>query len=203
MKTLVRRRSPDVLQTDRSNPPSPARKAKTDAIDPITTIWIVQSISSASATPLACAGVIAAEADSELTVGAAPGVRLAPIKWPSSGPSLFIGDTRLRRAFQYLADRVDVISNSWGSTPTSSWAQTTLALIDDMAANRGRRGKGIVFLWAAGNENCPISHQAAQDTPFTDGWQLQANNTWRWVGVRTTRTFSNDLAGRPGVMHRR
>lgn len=148
----------------------------------------------------ACAGVIAADADAARTVGAAPNVRLAPIKWPSSGSSLYIGDTRLRRALEYLADRVDVISNSWGNTPTSSWAQTTLNLIDDLATNGGRRGKGIVFLWAAGNENCPISHQAGVDTPYTDGWRLQ-NGSWHWIGVQTTRTFSNDLVGRPGVMH--
>jgi subtilisin-like proprotein convertase family protein/subtilisin family serine protease len=157
----------------------------------------------------ACAGVIAADADGELTVGAAPGCRLLPIRWPSSGPSLYIGDTRLRRALNYMNSRVDVISNSWGSVPTSTWAQTTLNLIDEMVQSGGRRGRGVVFLWAAGNENCPISHVADQDVPVSNGWEIYRDIFGilrrRWVGFDgvgdTARRFRNDLANRDGVMH--
>jgi subtilisin-like proprotein convertase family protein len=148
----------------------------------------------------ACAGVIAAETDGELTVGAAPECRLLPIKWPTSGPSLFVGDTRMRRVLDYIGDKADVMSNSWGSSPTSSWAATTLSRIDPLARNGGRRGKGIVFLWAAGNENCPISHTANVDVPFTSGIDFSTSLP-TWVGVQTSRTFSHDLAGRDGVMH--
>jgi hypothetical protein len=55
-------------------------------------------------------------------------------------------------------------------------------------------------LWAAGNENCPINHQADQPVPFTDGWEL-INGSWEWVGVKTSSFFSNDLVDIPGVMH--
>lgn len=145
----------------------------------------------------ACAGVIAAETDGEMTVGAAPGCRLLPIQWPSSGNSLFIGDTRMRRALEYLGEHVDVVSNSWGSTPTTNWALTTLNTIDALAISGGRRERGVVFLWAAGNENCPISHQAEVDVPHTNGWGAGG----QWAGVQTTRTFFNNLVGRTGVMH--
>lgn len=153
----------------------------------------------------ACCGVIGAEIDGDLTVGAAAGCTLLPIKWPSSGASLFIGDTRMRRALEYLDSRVDVISNSWGSTPLSSWAFTTLNTIDTMVQSGGRRGRGVVFLWAAGNDNCPISHTATVDVPYTSGTEFfedaSGNVQLRWIGVETARQFTNDLAGRPGVMH--
>lgn len=143
-----------------------------------------------------CAGVIAGEVDAVLTVGAAPGCRLLPIKWESDGPSLFIGDSRLLAAINYMADKVDVVSNSWGSTPTSNWSSVVKRRIRDLAITGGRRGNGIVFLWAAGNENCPILHNTTQDVPFTSGWQNR-----QWVGVRTSRRFFNGLVGIPGVMH--
>jgi subtilisin family serine protease len=104
-----------------------------------------------------CAGVIAAEVDAVLTVGVVPGCRLLPIQWESSGPSLFISDSKLLTVLNFLADKVDVISNSWGSTPTSTWISLVVNRIQQLAQTGGRRGRGIVFLWAAGNENCPIS----------------------------------------------
>ncbi|MEM7477672.1 MAG: proprotein convertase P-domain-containing protein [Planctomycetota bacterium] len=144
-----------------------------------------------------CSGVIAAEVDSEATVGAASGCRLAPIKWESSGPRLFISDSKVRTAFRYLDSRVDIISNSWGGRPITRWATATKRLIREMAATGGRRGKGVVFLWAAGNENCPVHHTSTQDIPFDSG--VDPSGPF-WVGVRTARTFVNELVGIPGNM---
>lgn len=73
----------------------------------------------------ACAGVIAAEADAEMTVGAAPGCRLLPIKWESQGPSLFISDSKLLIVLNYVANRVDVLSNSWGGVRRSRAGRVT------------------------------------------------------------------------------
>src|SRR4030095_11505041 len=67
----------------------------------------------------ACAGVIGAELDATLTVGAAPGCKILPIQWESDGPSLFISDSKLLTALNFIADKVDVLSNSWGIVPTS------------------------------------------------------------------------------------
>ncbi|HEX2174226.1 MAG TPA: S8 family serine peptidase, partial [Dehalococcoidia bacterium] len=147
-----------------------------------------------------CAGVIAGEVDAVLTVGAAPGCRLLPIKWESSGPSLFISDSKLRTAIDYLADKVDVFSNSWGVVPSSLWAPVVTNRIAQLAQTGGRRRRGIVFLWAAGNDNCPIQHTAAQDVPYSIGWDFR-NGAWVWVGVETSRVFENNLVGIPGVMH--
>jgi subtilisin-like proprotein convertase family protein/subtilisin family serine protease len=144
-----------------------------------------------------CAGVIAGEVDAALTVGAAPGCRLLPIQWESDGPSLFISDSRLLTALNFVANKVDILSNSWGSTPTSLWSVQVINRITELAQTGGRRGRGIVFLWAAGNENCPISHQTQTDIPFDSGW----NQFGTWQGVRTSRRFRNNLVGIPGLMH--
>lgn len=144
-----------------------------------------------------CAGVIAGEVDSALTVGAAPGCRILPIQWESSGPSLFISDSKLLTVLNYLADKVDILSNSWGSVPLTIWSIPVIKRIKELAQTGGRRGRGIVFLWAAGNENCPIQHVANVDVPYTSGWL----GGLTWVGVKTAREFQNNLVGIPGLMH--
>jgi hypothetical protein len=113
---------------------------------------------------------------------------------------LFVSDSKLRTALDYLADKVDVVSNSWGNTPLNLFASYVTNRISELARSGGRRGKGILFLWAAGNENCPISHVAGAPVPYTDGWGIAANGTWEWVGVEQTRTFRNSLVGLDGVL---
>jgi subtilisin-like proprotein convertase family protein/subtilisin family serine protease len=149
-----------------------------------------------------CSGVIGAEVDAALTVGAAPGCRLLPIKWESTGGGgLAISDSRMLAMLNYVADKVDVLSNSWGSSPRSLWPIAVLNRVRDLAQTGGRRGKGIVFLWAAGNENCPIEHRTNVDVPYTPGWEFGPGNRPTWVGPRTARIFQHNLVGIPGVMH--
>jgi len=147
-----------------------------------------------------CCGVIGGEIDAVLTVGAAAGSQLLPIQWESSGPSLFISDSKMLTALNYISDKVDVMSNSWGGVPTSLWAFPVINRIKTLALTGGRRGKGIVFLWAAGNENCLINHTADQEVPYDHGVEVQGG-ALVWVGVNTTRVFRNNLVGIPGVMH--
>jgi subtilisin family serine protease len=147
-----------------------------------------------------CAGVAAGEADGVLTVGAAPGCRLLPIKWESQGMSLFISDSKLRRALDYIADRADVMSNSWGHVPVNTVGAQVTSRVAQLSSSGGRRGTGIVFLWAAGNEHCSIDYTASQPVPYDDGWERQGDQ-WVWVGPRTATVFRNDLAELPGVVH--
>jgi subtilisin-like proprotein convertase family protein/subtilisin family serine protease len=150
----------------------------------------------------ACSGVIGAEVDAALTVGAAPGCRILPVKWQAiGGGGLAISDSRMLGMLAYVADKVDILSNSWGGVPRNLWSQTVVNRIQDLAKTGGRRGKGIVFLWAAGNENCLMNHQASVDVPFTPGWEFGPGNKPMWVGPKTARLFQNNLVGIPGVMH--
>ena len=148
-----------------------------------------------------CAGVIAGEADAVKTVGAAPACRLLPVKWESDGPSLFISDSKLITALNYMSDKVDVISNSWGISPVGIWENEVLNTITTLAETGGRRGKGIVFLWASGNENCPIDYSSNIEIPYTSGVQQLADGSLVWVGVETSQEFIHNLVGLPGVMH--
>jgi len=151
-----------------------------------------------------CAGVIAAELDGVLTVGAAPDCRILPVKWHVVRPEgyLAIDDGRMRQALRFVADKVDVLSNSWGGRPTTLWSAAVLDDIRALAQTGGRRGRGIVFLWAAGNENCPIVHDGNVEAPYTNGWEYNGfTDTWIWTGAQTSRRFTNNLVGIPGVMH--
>ncbi len=150
-----------------------------------------------------CCGVVAGEKDSELTVGAAPNCQLLPIKWEATGEFneyLDISDTKLKDVLLYISDKVDVMSNSWGFPVTSIWPLQVVNLVTQLAQTGGRRGKGILFLWAAGNENCPINEITNQDVPYTSGYGW-INGTEQWVGVDTARQFRNNLVDIPGVMH--
>jgi subtilisin-like proprotein convertase family protein len=148
-----------------------------------------------------CAGVIAAEVDSALTVGAAPGCRLLPIKWElDDNGYLLISDDKFYTALEFVADKVDVLSNSWGSSPTMDFVPLVTRKIMDLAKTGGRRGRGIVFVWAAGNENCPVNHNASMEVPYTDGCEVRPDGSLVWVGVETARRFENDLVDIPGLM---
>lgn len=147
-----------------------------------------------------CCGVIGGEVDAVLTAGAAAACQLLPIQWESSGPSLFISDSKLITTLNYISDRADVMSNSWGGVPISMWALNVVNRIRELAITGGRRGKGIVFMWAAGNENCLINHTANQEVPYTGGVEVQGGSLV-WVGVETTRVFRNNLVGIPGLIH--
>lgn len=147
-----------------------------------------------------CCGVIGGEIDAVLTAGASAGCQLLPIQWESSGPSLFISDSKLITTLNYLSDKADVMSNSWGGVPISMWALNVVNRIRELALTGGRRGTGIVFLWAAGNDNSLINHTANQDVPYTDGVEVQGGSLV-WVGVEKTRVFRNNLVGIPGLIH--
>jgi subtilisin-like proprotein convertase family protein/subtilisin family serine protease len=148
-----------------------------------------------------CAGVAAGEVDGVMTVGAAPGCRLLPIKWESDDSSLYVSDSKLRKVLDWIADKADVMSNSWGIVPDNLFATLVTDRIAQLSGTGGRRGRGIVFLWAAGNEDCPIDFNGNVDIPYNDGWGRDAAGNPRWVGVRKAKRFRNTLVGLPGVMH--
>lgn len=145
-----------------------------------------------------CAGVIAGEADGVLTVGAAPNCSLLPIKWQSDSPYLLISDSKILTALNFIKDKADVFSNSWGGSPDMQLSVQVINLISQLTQTGGKRGKGIVFLWAAGNENCPIDHTGTINIPYDDGWNAMGT---QWVGVSKSKVFSHNLTTIPGVMH--
>jgi subtilisin-like proprotein convertase family protein len=148
----------------------------------------------------ACCGVIGAEVDASLVVGAAPGCKLLPIKWESDGASLFISDDKFMTVLNFISDKVDVLSNSWGASPDETWSSNVVNKVKALALTGGRRGKGIVFAWASGNENCPISFSSNLNIPYTSGVEVRPDGSGVWVGVETSKIFSHNLVGIPGVL---
>lgn len=107
----------------------------------------------------ACAGVACAAGVGKAT-GVAPEAKLMPIR--SGG----LGSMAEAKAFAWAADNgADVISCSWGpadgdwSNPNDPIHKISFPLPDsarlaiDYALKNGRKGKGCVIVWAAGNGN--------------------------------------------------
>jgi subtilisin-like proprotein convertase family protein/subtilisin family serine protease len=99
-----------------------------------------------------CAGVALAEHNGTGTVGVAPGCGFYAVRFP-----LNLSDAQLARMFERISNQADVVSCSWGFGPANAPMSTTLRdTVTHLAAVGGRRGKGLVFCVAAGNNNCPV-----------------------------------------------
>ncbi|MCL6434843.1 MAG: S8 family serine peptidase [Leptolyngbyaceae cyanobacterium HOT.MB2.61] len=102
-----------------------------------------------------CAGIAIAEWNGVGIVGAAPGCAFMPVRFqfPNRGE-----DHRLIEIFKEVGDRSDVISCSWGPPPVD-WplSEALSATLDHVVTAGGRRGKGCVICFAAGNYNAPIN----------------------------------------------
>ena len=99
-----------------------------------------------------CLGVAVAEGNATGVIGVAPGCSLVAIRFP-----LNMSDAHFIVMFQKASTLADVISCSWGYGPAD--APMSQALQDSMASlarSGGRRGKGLIFCIAAGNNNCPV-----------------------------------------------
>ena len=99
-----------------------------------------------------CLGVAVAEGNGSGVVGAAPGCALVAVRFP-----LDMTDAHFILMFQKISTLADVVSCSWGFGPADAPMSTALrSAIATLAVSGGRRGKGLVFCVAAGNNNCPV-----------------------------------------------
>ena len=103
-----------------------------------------------------CLGVAVAEGNGTGVVGAAPGCALVAVRFP-----LDMSDAHFIVMFQKISTLADVVSCSWGVGPANVPMSTALRdSIAALARTGGRRGKGLVFCVAAGNNNCPVQDLA-------------------------------------------
>lgn len=102
----------------------------------------------------ACAGVALAEENGQGVVGLAPRCALMPIRMANVN----ISDNSIVDYFQYAIDHeADVISCSWSARPWDFPLSAKMSGIIHKAATAGRQGKGIVILFAAGNQARPLN----------------------------------------------
>lgn len=100
-----------------------------------------------------CLGVAAAEGNGTGVVGVAPGCAILPVRFPLSTMS----DANFIVMFEKISALADVVSCSWGVGPADAPMSTPLkTAMSTLARTGGRRGKGLVFCIAAGNNNCPV-----------------------------------------------
>jgi len=98
-----------------------------------------------------CAGIaLAVTNNGKGVAGMARGCRLVPVRVYSSGDGTF-DVAGAARAFNELADDVDVMSCSW----TADYFDVIAAAINH-AATEGRGGKGCVIVFSAGNSNVEV-----------------------------------------------
>ena len=122
----------------------------------------------------ACAGVAVAEENGVGAVGVAPGCALMPIR--TTG---FLDDESIEALFGWAMQKgAAVISCSWGPSavyfPLSLRQRSAL----NLAATKGRNGKGCVIVFAAGNANRPTNGNIVER-----GWPKDAlSGMTAWLG---------------------
>ncbi len=121
-----------------------------------------------------CAGVAVAEENGSGVVGVAPGCALMPIR--TTG---FLDDETIETLFDWAVKKgASVISCSWGPSAVSYPLSLRQKAAITRAATKGRRGKGCVIVFAAGNANRPTNGVINES-----GWERNAlNGPTKWYG---------------------
>ena len=134
-----------------------------------------------------CAGVALAEENGTGVVGIAPGCAFMPVRFPLSAD-----DDKMWEIFDFVGQRADVISCSWGPPPV--YAPLGQLLIDkfhELATSGGPRKKGCLIVFAAGNYNAPLN--APNNTGFV--WHHST-----YGDQNTTGAILNGNATHPDVV---
>jgi len=124
------------------------------------------------------AGLAAARMNNIGTVGVAPESSILVVKFAGYDQS----DLATIEGFNWFKSKdVDVINNSWGTYNVSDAVKSS---IEDLATN-GRNGKGIVLVFAQGNDYC-------NDTEVCNGFYLKNDESSldSVIGVGATNRFN-------------
>jgi hypothetical protein len=113
----------------------------------------------------AICSLIASALTQSKPVGVIPNAKLLPIRWEYNG-GYKISQAGFERILDYVSDKVDIMICTWASTPNFIFSESNITRIKELATKGGRRGKGIVFIWAAGNSAVPIDFLSTQPIPY-------------------------------------
>jgi Subtilase family len=140
-----------------------------------------------------CATLAAANSNRHRGLGVAPNCRLLPVKWQDLGGTTSFSESAFFDIIRYLREKADVVSNSWTRGPNAQWPAYIVEELRSAAENGGPNGKGMVWVWAAGNRNCPIQYSGDIAVPIA----VSGNGSVR----RSSKEFMNSFVGLPGVVH--
>ncbi|QOL16081.1 S8 family serine peptidase [Dickeya dianthicola] len=114
----------------------------------------------------AICGLIAAPISNEFPVGVAPTIKIIPIRWPYDN-GFIINQIGFRQFVLALSDKIDIFVNTWSKLPDFELNKESSEMISSFSSKGGRRGKGILFLWSAGNSNCPINYNGNREIVYS------------------------------------
>jgi len=124
-----------------------------------------------------CAGIAVAENNGAGVVGIAFGCSLLPVCSPGNPKT-----TQLLKIFRAIQDKADVISCSFAPQfGTTAISPRLEMLIEKIAKSEGRRNKGCVICFAAGNGNLPLDKVVTNPKFFVNGVQDQKFETVRVI----------------------
>lgn len=143
-----------------------------------------------------CASLAAASANQYGGLGAAPACSLLPVKWYELGTGIALPQSLFIEVINFVRDRADVVTSSWGLGPHGYWPPAVCDKVRDAALYGGRQGKGLVWIWSVGNSNAPIQFKSDVPVPTrvrSDGRKIVVEE-WE-------QEFVNSFVGIPGVIH--
>jgi subtilisin family serine protease len=108
-----------------------------------------------------CAGLAIGRGQKSIS-GVAPNCSWMPVRTQFG----YTSQDLTLKVFQYISKRADIVSCSWGAqvTPWSQPSQTAQEVLSELIETGGRRGKGLVICFAAGNTNSPLHIKASENS---------------------------------------
>ncbi|MBK0099640.1 S8 family serine peptidase [Erwinia sp. S63] len=138
----------------------------------------------------AICGLIAGPLSNSLPVGIAPTVKILPVRWPYDN-KFIINQSGFQQFVKALSDKVDIFVNTWSKLPDFTLNNENIDLISSLSFKGGRRGKGVLFLWSAGNSNCPINYIGAEKIVYSHNFNEEP---------KSASNFSNNLSTLSNVL---
>lgn len=89
--------------------------------------------------------------------GIAPRCTFLPVQIPFGQSERFVSSTSMLDVFEFVSDRADVVNCSFGFSPSSfqRFTQAFRAAVSQLTQTGGRRSKGLVMVFSAGNDDAP------------------------------------------------
>ncbi|MEM7205291.1 MAG: S8 family serine peptidase [Planctomycetota bacterium] len=115
--------------------------------------------------------------------GIAPNCTLLPIQIPFGSQESFVSSTSMLGVFEFASARADVVNCSFGFPPSSfqRFPQAFRVAVTQLTQTGGRRNRGLVMVFSAGNDDAPTFLSANDNVngvrflgrnPFTGQFQV-------------------------------
>jgi hypothetical protein len=127
-------------------------------------------------------------------LGVAPKCRLLPVTWQDSITSF--SQSQFLELIDYLRTRADIVLNSWNIPQFVDWPDSVRDALKEAARFGSPSGKGMVWVWSAGNDNCPIIYEGDIQVPVR-----VAPHGHGMAVTDSSNCFRNPFVGIEGVVH--